>query len=72
MNNETIKVFALMSHAGRIVAIYSNTPTRKQCDDDYLKYLGKDAKDPSSEWNCWVEEWIMDGGHIAPKPATPT
>ena len=59
-----MKIYILMSNAGRVVSIYGDIPTWKQCDEDYASYLGKKYKHDISSFNCWLELWETNKGKI--------
>lgn len=64
------QVYVQMSHAGRVVAIYTYVPTRTECDASYAKYLGQPVEDRISSFNTWIECWQMNE-HSEPQVVEP-
>lgn len=64
------QVYVQMSHAGRVVAVYTYVPTRSECDASYAKYLNKPVEDRISSFNTWIECWQMNQ-HSEPQVVEP-
>ncbi len=66
------EVFILMSHAGQVVAVYSEPPTSERRDHDYGKYLNTKLEPGTADWNCHLERWPIDAGHVTNTHHVPT